>query len=527
MSKQDAALGQPAKVLIVGAGVAGLEAMMALRALAPELVEIELLAPNEAFSFRPMAVTEPFGGGRVPEVPLKPLVSECAAVHRRDSLAEVDPASQTVTTASGDRLAYDALLVAPGARPVEAVPGALTFGDSSHREAFAKLLERLGRRGHRKIAFLVPKRATWAIAAYELALLTAGEREARRLAGVELVLVTHEAEPLGLFGSVAGEVVRERLNRAGIELRTDTEALVFEGGSVSFSGGASIEVDHAVALPGLEVPVLPGLPQRAGGFLRTDVQMHVAGLERVWAAGDVTSFPVKQGGLAAQQADVAARGIATRAGARVAIQPFQPVLRGILITGGAPEFMRSELWGEARGEATTGTPLWWPASKIAGNHLGPYLSRILHGDAWDAQLLDVGPATDSSHAETDQAQAVRLVLAAAEADAARGRFESALWWLDLAEELNLVLPQSHLVRRYEWQRELDPGIEPDPAVGRMEPALVSAAAGISDLQRRIGWLRKAEREHGDAMTEQLARFDAGLEHLISLSKQTGNFPDRD
>src|SRR5512132_1422572 len=51
------------------------------------------------------------------------------------------------------------------------------------------------------------------------------------------------------------------------------------------------------------------------------------GVEDVYAAADITAFPLKQGGLAAQEADAVAERIAAQAGARVLPQPFRPVLR--------------------------------------------------------------------------------------------------------------------------------------------------------------------------------------------------------
>ena len=44
------------KVLIAGGGVAALEAALALRDLAADLVSIELLAPEHHFWYRPLAV---------------------------------------------------------------------------------------------------------------------------------------------------------------------------------------------------------------------------------------------------------------------------------------------------------------------------------------------------------------------------------------------------------------------------------------------------------------------------------------
>ena len=100
------------------------------------------------------------------------------------------------------------------------------------------------------------------------------------------------------------------------------------------------------------------------------------GHDDVFAAGDVADFPVKQGGLAAQQADAAAEAIAAAAGADVDPRPFTPVLRGLLLTGLTPRFMRSEL-GKHQTEIDT-EPLWWPPAKIVGRYLAPFLAAQMH-----------------------------------------------------------------------------------------------------------------------------------------------------
>ena len=82
-----------------------------------------------------------------------------------------------------------------GATPVEVVGGALSFSGERERARFADLLGALGRAGASRLAFVVPPHATWSIAAYELALLTAAERDARRIRGVEITLITHEPSP--------------------------------------------------------------------------------------------------------------------------------------------------------------------------------------------------------------------------------------------------------------------------------------------------------------------------------------------
>jgi sulfide:quinone oxidoreductase len=54
------------------------------------------------------------------------------------------------------------------------------------------------------------------------------------------------------------------------------------------------------------------------------------------------AFPIKQGGIATQQADAVAQAIAAKAGADLTPQPFRPVLRGLLLTGAVPQYLRHE-----------------------------------------------------------------------------------------------------------------------------------------------------------------------------------------
>ena len=182
--KLEAQADGPLKVVIAGGGVAGLEALLALSVLAEGLVDVELVSPSDEFVYRPLLVAEPFGNADVLRIELEHIVDDAGARHLKDALVSVDPSARTVDTASGATLEYDALLIALGAHPVEAVPGALTFSGEAERRRFAALLTTLGRREMRRLAFVVPRVATWSIAAYELALLTAAERDARRLEGV-------------------------------------------------------------------------------------------------------------------------------------------------------------------------------------------------------------------------------------------------------------------------------------------------------------------------------------------------------
>jgi sulfide:quinone oxidoreductase len=208
-----------------------------------------------------------------------------------------------------------------------------------------------------------------------------------------------------------------------------------------------------VALPRLYVPPIDGVPQTDEGFVPVDAHCRVAGLSRVWAAGDVTSFPVKQGGLAAQQADAAASAIAALAGAEVEPQPFRPVLRGALLTGHAPLYLRADPVGGSDSRAAPAA-LWWPPSKIAGRLLAPYLaSRLGYRDERGASLTDIDPPADAEErsASRDHDEVVALALAAADADARWRDYRKAMRWLEVAEDLELYLPTEYELKRISWQ----------------------------------------------------------------------------
>jgi CBS domain-containing protein len=66
--------------------------------------------------------------------------------------------------------------------------------------------------------------------------------------------------------------------------------------------------------------------------------------------------------------------IAAIAGADLTPEPFRPVLRGLLLTGRQPRYLRHEL---ATDVSTVGPePLWWPPAKIVGRYLSPFLASV-------------------------------------------------------------------------------------------------------------------------------------------------------
>jgi sulfide:quinone oxidoreductase len=363
----------PLHVVVAGGGVAGLELALALRALAEDRVSVEIVAPETEFTYRPLAVVEPFRAGEVASFPLPALVRAAGAELRAGAVASVDAASKTVTTDGREELPYDVLAVALGARAREAVPGALTFRGPQDGAALAALLEEVVDGRLRRLAFAVPAGATWPLPLYELALLTETYLADRGTMEVELTLVTPEEAPLAIFGRVAAEALGELLEARGIRLRLRTTPFRFEHGALQLMPADALDADAVIALPRAEGPFLSGLPSDVAGFVPTDEHGRVVGLDDVYAAGDVTQFPVKQGGIATQQADAVAEAIAARAGASVEPAPFRPVLRGLLLTGLFPRFLRAEPGTHVSTIDTEA--LWWPPAKIVGRYLAPFLAE--------------------------------------------------------------------------------------------------------------------------------------------------------
>lgn len=363
---------RPLRVLIAGGGVAGLEATLALRALAGERVSIELLAPEADFVYRPLAVAEPFRADEVRRFPLQAIAHEAGAELRRGTLASVDAAQRVASTHEGEELSYDALVLALGVRPREAVANAFTFRGPEDGAAFGALLEEVSSGNVRSLAFALPAGVAWPLPLYELALLTGTYLTDRGAMGIELSVVTPEDSPLAIFGAAASDAVRELLEIRGIALRPRTTAMSFESGTLRLIPEGRLEVDRVVALPQLEGVPLAGVPQDVEGFVPTDEHGRVVHLDNVYAAGDLTQFPIKQGGIATQQADAAAAAIAVQAGAPAEPEPFKPVLRGLLLTGMFSRYLRAEVGKQP--STVDLEPLWWPPAKIVGRHLAPFLA---------------------------------------------------------------------------------------------------------------------------------------------------------
>ncbi len=362
--------------MICGGGIAGIEGLLRLRRLAGDRVQLTLVSPEEEFVCRPLAVREPFVLAGVRRYPLERIASDTGAKWIKDRLVRVDADACTVHTQGGRELSYDALLLAVGARESSPYEHAHVFTDHDPDQSFRGIVRDIEMGYASSVAFVLPEGPVWPVPLYELALMTA-ERAHSMSLDAQITLITPDGRPLKAFGQAAGDAIVCLLREAGIKLHTGVVARVPTPRLVTF-GETRLEVDRIVTLPRVTGPAVPGLPAGTGWFVPVDERCLVKETNgRVFAAGDATDFPVKHGGIGAQQADTAAAGIAHLAGVGERPPPLDPVIRGVLLGGDRRLYLAAHViaglgW---RSEVYEQPP--WPAEeKVVAEELGPYLGNL-------------------------------------------------------------------------------------------------------------------------------------------------------
>jgi sulfide:quinone oxidoreductase len=369
-----------AHVVIAGGGVAAVEAALALRALADEHVRLTLVSPDPVLLYRPAATVEAFDGAPPLAYDLRAIAEDLGVAYHQARLKSVGSRMRYVRTGVGARLEYDALILALGARAVAGVPGAMTFRDQRDVRLVTRLLREVGAGAVRRVAFALPPGCSRPLPLYELAFLLAKHAQEHRLQ-IDVSIVSPEPEPLALFGPKAARLVADMLATRGVRFVGDTAATeVRRDGTLALASGARIPIDRVVAVPELRGRQVTGVPADPRGFVPTDASGRVAGVPDIYAAGDMTTFPIKQGGLATQQADRIAHTIAEGLGASVKGFRTAHVLQARLLSGDRPVVLRTEL--DWNGQPTTAslehteTHQAASSAKVFAQYLAPYLETL-------------------------------------------------------------------------------------------------------------------------------------------------------
>lgn len=361
---------RPLRVVVAGGGVAALELAVALRALAPERADVRIVAPSTQFSWRALEVGEQFGLAGSRSYPLDELAPELGAEFVHDAVHRVSRETREVMLQSGGRLEYDVLVVAVGAFPFPADPNSITYGRHLDHDTFDEVVSDLQSGLADRLLVVVPAGVTWALPAYELALLSAHTSTA------QITLATVEPQPLSIFGTRASAEVGRALDDAGVEAHYGVTADIASAGT-AWIGGHWLVADRIVSLPSLSGPRLRGLPSDRNGFIITDDAHRVPDCDgRVFAVGDGVAGAVHQGGLAAQAAGQVAARIAEITGTEHRSAPALPMLRGVLRTATGPLFLEAALDDPEGTSVASRKALWWPPSKVAAPWLSAFIADL-------------------------------------------------------------------------------------------------------------------------------------------------------
>ncbi len=236
-------------MLIAGGGVAGLETLLALHALAGDRVETTIVAPELKFINRSMAVAQPFHPPRVRGLRLQDTAADLGARWHRGRLDRVEHEQRRAITTEGDELLYDMLVLALGAHPEhEWHPQlALTFDGIGDDPDYRLLLHQLLEGRIRDVAFVKPGGASWPLPLYDLALSTAARCAIHDRNDVRLSLVTPENAPLEIFGTAASAATRGLLDDNGVTLVTGSWGTPTRPGWLDIAPGErGLRVDRIV-----------------------------------------------------------------------------------------------------------------------------------------------------------------------------------------------------------------------------------------------------------------------------------------
>jgi sulfide:quinone oxidoreductase len=279
-----------------------------------------------------------------------------------------------VHTGGGGDLSYDALLVAVRAWESAPYEHAHVFTDRDPDQSFQGIVRDIELGDARSVAFVLPHGPVWPVPLYELALMTA-ERARGMSLDAQITFITPEGRPLKAFGQAAGDAIR-LLGQAGIKLHTGAVARVPAPNLVTF-GETRLEVERIVTLPRITGPAVAGLSAGTDWFLPVDRRCLVEDTNgRVFAAGDATD-PGETRRYRRPAGRHRGRRHRTPRRLRASPSPFDPVIRGMLLTGDRPLYLSAQLiaglgW---RSEVYEQPP--WPADeKVVAEELGPYLANL-------------------------------------------------------------------------------------------------------------------------------------------------------
>jgi NADH dehydrogenase len=360
------------RVIVVGAGFAGLAAVKELRRVGAQVL---LIDRNIYSTFQPLLYQVATGGLNPGDVayPLRTLARRKAARFQPGELAAIDPAGRRITLTDGTVLDYDYLVLGTGVSAAfYGVTGAAehTLGLYTRHDAVAlrdrimARLERLDAEGPGNAVHftVVGGGATGVELAGALAELRDDADAFPEVdrADVHIRLVEMAPALLAPFHPKLQRYALAELRRRGVDVHLDTKIFEITGDRVILADGDELPSDVTVWAAGVSAPTEVqawGLPQGRGGRIEAGPDLRVAGQDRIFATGDVALIEGQPLPQVAQPAIQTGR----HAGEQIALlmagrptRPFHYHDKGIMATIGR----RSAVVQLAHGTRLRGTLAW-------------------------------------------------------------------------------------------------------------------------------------------------------------------------
>jgi len=287
------------RVTVVGAGFAALTAVRALHKAGG--IQISVVSPKAEFVYLPGLIWIPSGRRRAEDLrlPLDPFFLRLGVEHRAAEALSLSADGRVLETSAGP-LENDGLIIASGGRFIKKLPGiehAITpcegIAAAEHirdrlREMTAGVialgfagnpLEPQAMRGGPMFEFLF---------GIDRQLRQEGRRDK-----FKLIFFSPADKPGNRLGPKAVAGLMAEMRKRDIETHLGHKLKGFSASGVSTEGG-DFAADLILFMPGMTGNAWfdnTHLPRSPGGLIQADAQCRVAGLERVYVAGDSGSFP--------------------------------------------------------------------------------------------------------------------------------------------------------------------------------------------------------------------------------------------